>query len=303
MASSSSVITKIYSLDAKIFNFFTGLFVTVHTSTSSNAAVGSALSESNAFRDLHKAFVQQLYSVASVVFTVSSTTSTGSVDTSTVSYGSSDIYLTSTSAIYNPYSPYIYATSSGLSPAAGATDGPSNPNSEGGGSIQISPHVMRQNIILLLFLSACFAFIVAAGVEETMKHFAFRCCRFPSPSNRSSANANQTNSSTTTSNTSAITSTPRTQQNTVGNYISTISNSSYLKDPYKILLYMVAGAVGFETSENIEYVFGAASSHNLLANFLNELMVLGLRVCMPVHAICAVLQAVNLSKVSELLYQ
>jgi len=33
-------------------------------------------------------------------------------------------------------------------------------------------------VLLLLFLNA---YVVAAGVEETMKHFVVRCCPFPTP--------------------------------------------------------------------------------------------------------------------------
>jgi RsiW-degrading membrane proteinase PrsW (M82 family) len=50
------------------------------------------------------------------------------------------------------------------------------------------------------------AYVVAAGVEETMKHFVVRCCSFPSP----------------------------------------------LKDPHAVLVYLMAGALGFATAENIE---------------------------------------------------
>jgi hypothetical protein len=105
-------------------------------------------------------------------------------------------------------------------------------------------------VVLVLFLTA---FVVAAGVEETMKHFAVRCCSFPRP----------------------------------------------LRDPHSILVYLVASALGFATFENIGYVFGVASDEDPDSDYYTvELVTLLLRVLLPVHFICAVLQASQLSKVA-----
>lgn len=121
----------------------------------------------------------------------------------------------------------------------------------------LSPHILRENFFLVLIVLLLMAFVVAAGVEETMKHFVVRCCRFP--------------------------------------YV--------LKDPHIILVYLMSGALGFATSENIEYVFGTKTSpiHGT-SLFVGELFVLAIRILMPVHVICSVLQAANLSKVSSFLY-
>lgn len=74
-----------------------------------------------------------------------------------------------------------------------------------------SPSIIRHNIVIVVLALLVMAFVIAAGVEETMKHFAVRCCKFPAP----------------------------------------------LKDPKSVLVYMMTAALGFATSENIEYVFGA----------------------------------------------
>jgi hypothetical protein len=60
--------------------------------------------------------------------------------------------------------------------------------------------------------------------------------------------------------------------------------------------------LGFATFENIQYVFISGGSGDQLFSksvLINELFVLLLRVLMPIHVICAVLQAINLSKVSD----
>lgn len=74
-----------------------------------------------------------------------------------------------------------------------------------------TPELMRKNFFIVILALFVMAFVIAAGVEETMKHFAVRCCRFPAP----------------------------------------------LKDPKSALIYLMTAALGFATSENIEYVFGA----------------------------------------------
>jgi len=104
-------------------------------------------------------------------------------------------------------------------------------------------------VVIGIFLEA---FVIAAGVEETMKHFIVRYCQFP----------------------------------------------TLLKNPHAILVYLMAGALGFATSENVEYVFGTTGSPIPGANQIEgELFVLLLRVLLPVHVICSVIQAANLSKV------
>lgn len=64
----------------------------------------------------------------------------------------------------------------------------------------------------------------------------------------------------------------------------------------------MSGALGFATKENIQYVFGAMTPDSTAipntSIFLGELLVLFLRILMPVHLICSVMQATNLSKVS-----
>ena len=109
-------------------------------------------------------------------------------------------------------------------------------------------------VLLVLFLMA---FVMAAGVEETMKHFAVRCCRFPRA----------------------------------------------LRDPHSVLVYLVASALGFATFENIGYVFGAAAVDDDIDTddevyYSAEVVTLIARVLLPVHFICAVLQATELSKVA-----
>jgi RsiW-degrading membrane proteinase PrsW (M82 family) len=61
-------------------------------------------------------------------------------------------------------------------------------------------------------------------------------------------------------------------------------------------------ALGFATAENVEYVFGVAATagggkNNPVNLFVGELIVLGMRILLPIHFICAILQAANLSQV------
>jgi len=73
---------------------------------------------------------------------------------------------------------------------------------------------------------------------------------------------------------------------------------SQLKDPDSILVYLLSGALGFATFENIEYVFGTKASPVQGTTLLvGELVVLLFRVLLPIHVICSVLQASQLSKV------
>jgi len=101
--------------------------------------------------------------------------------------------------------------------------------------------------VVVLFLMA---FAMAAGVEETVKHFAVQCCRFPLP----------------------------------------------LAHPNTVLVYMATAALGFSTSENIGYVFGA-SMHGV-DTYTAEVVTLAARVLLPVHFLCSVLQAAELSYVA-----
>ena len=115
-----------------------------------------------------------------------------------------------------------------------------------------SPHVVRRNFPLVVVALLVMAFVIAAGVEETMKHFAIRCCRFPAA----------------------------------------------LRDPHSIRIYLMTAALGFATAENIEYVFGSKGSPFAgTSAFEGELLILLLRIAMPVHIICSVLQSITLSKV------
>lgn len=47
------------------------------------------------------------------------------------------------------------------------------------GVMNVSAEMARRNFWIILLLLFVTAFVIAAGVEETMKHFAVRCCRFP----------------------------------------------------------------------------------------------------------------------------
>jgi RsiW-degrading membrane proteinase PrsW (M82 family) len=115
-----------------------------------------------------------------------------------------------------------------------------------------SPDVVRRNFPLVVVALLVMAFVIAAGVEETMKHFAIRCCRFPAS----------------------------------------------LRDPHSIRIYLMTAALGFATAENIEYVFGSKGSPFAgTSAFEGELLILLIRIAMPVHIICSVLQSITLSKV------
>lgn len=111
--------------------------------------------------------------------------------------------------------------------------------------------LLRDHFPIVMVALFMMAFVVAAGVEETMKHFVVRCCQFPVP----------------------------------------------LREPNAILVYLMAGALGFATSENIEYVFSTvASPIPGTSMIIGEILVLLLRVLMPIHVICSVLQATQLCK-------
>jgi RsiW-degrading membrane proteinase PrsW (M82 family) len=61
---------------------------------------------------------------------------------------------------------------------------------------------------------------------------------------------------------------------------------------HSILIYLMAGALGFACMENITYVFQYGAGGGVGG----ELFVLLLRVCMPIHVICSALQSINLCK-------
>lgn len=112
--------------------------------------------------------------------------------------------------------------------------------------------LMKNNIVVVFIGLFLMAFLIAAGVEETMKYFAVKCCRQLHP----------------------------------------------MSTPHAVLVCLISAALGFATAENIEYVFGAPDGTSSAANvFLTELVVLFTRLLMPIHVICAVLQAAQLSKV------
>lgn len=117
--------------------------------------------------------------------------------------------------------------------------------------------LMRRYIVLVALYCFVMAFVVAAGTEETMKHFAVRCCRMQDGPGGLRRN------------------TP----------------------PQAVMVYLLAAALGFATSENMEYVFGVHTRGGVVGVLLGELTVLALRLLTPVHLICAVIQAANLSKV------
>lgn len=71
-----------------------------------------------------------------------------------------------------------------------------------------------------------------------------------------------------------------------------------MSDPYTVTTYLMAGALGFTTCENMLYVFNSGQSPVPGTSiFVGEMMVLLLRVCLPVHLICSVLQGANLSRI------
>lgn len=116
---------------------------------------------------------------------------------------------------------------------------------------------LRKYFPLVLIYCFIMAFVVAAGVEEVTKHFAVRCCKMNSQTNGIARGAS----------------------------------------PQTVLVYLLTAALGFATAENMEYVFGVHVHGGAMNALVGELTVLSLRLLMPVHLICAVLQAANLSKV------
>lgn len=60
------------------------------------------------------------------------------------------------------------------------TSSNSNANDDNSGFVGgVDPTMLRHNLPLLIIVLLLMAYVVAAGVEETMKHFVVRCCRLP----------------------------------------------------------------------------------------------------------------------------
>lgn len=112
----------------------------------------------------------------------------------------------------------------------------------------------KKHFAIVVIALAIMAYVIAAGVEETTKHFVVHCYQFP----------------------------------------------DRLRDPRTVLIFLLCAALGFETAENIEYVFGTTVSPVRRTSLVvGELFVLGLRQLMPIHAICSVLQAAEYAKVQD----
>lgn len=119
--------------------------------------------------------------------------------------------------------------------------------------IEMQRGALRAHIFVVIFAIAMFSFLVAAGVEETLKHFIVRCCGMP---------------------------------------------KGMLSDPFRVLICLVVGALGFESCENLLFI--AAITTPVLPHtsvFASKLLVLFIRGVLPIHALCATLQAVDLSYV------
>mmetsp|Transcript_19027 Transcript_19027/g.46727 ORF Transcript_19027/g.46727 Transcript_19027/m.46727 type:complete len:630 (+) Transcript_19027:151-2040(+) len=71
-----------------------------------------------------------------------------------------------------------------------------------------------------------------------------------------------------------------------------------LQTPRAVTIALVTAALGFAASENMEYVFGSSRGGGIkgASGYENELFVLLLRSLLPVHAICAAIQAVGVIK-------
>lgn len=110
---------------------------------------------------------------------------------------------------------------------------------------------LLQNMAAPVTLIFLVSFVVAAGVEETLKYFAVRGCYFYSP----------------------------------------------LRSPSTIMVYLLSGALGFATAENILYVFGSGGPLLPGASpWVGEALVLLVRICVPLHAVCALVQANSMAR-------
>ena len=110
---------------------------------------------------------------------------------------------------------------------------------------------LTKNMFAAVLCLLVMSFVVAAGVEETFKHYIVRGCRYPAP----------------------------------------------LKDASTLLVYMLAGALGFALIENLEYVLGTTAAGAATSVLEAKLTVLVFRTMMPIHMVCAALQAAYLAKV------
>lgn len=175
--------------------------------------------------------------------------------------GASDVSATQVlNYVYKQFNQYHDASFSYFSGDSGSANmspfGVDTTDSSGGTSDTFDPSVARKYLLLAVVAMFVMAFVIAAGVEESMKHMAVRCTRFPSLVN--------------------------------------------LKNPRTSMVYLMAAAAGFACAENIEYVFSSAESPIGGSPVVGELFILAMRWCMPVHIICSVLQASQMSMVSWL---
>eukprot|EP01039_Chlorochromonas_danica_P008031 gene8031-8859_t len=121
----------------------------------------------------------------------------------------------------------------------------------------LSHSLLRRYFPLVVVYCILMSFGVAAGVEECTKHFALRFCRL---------NASGT---------------------------AGVPDGVH---PQSLLVYCITIALGFATAENLEYVFSVQTPGSGRRVFLNELTVLALRICLPVHVLCGILQAAQWAK-------
>ena len=137
-------------------------------------------------------------------YTITNTFAAPTEYSSTIDHTYTTATITATADQYASADGYIYypLTSRSLT---GSTSNTTDDSESG-----FTPELMRKNFFIVIIALFIMAFVIAAGVEETMKHFAVRCCRFP----------------------------------------------ALLRDPHSVLVYLMTAALGFATSENIEYVFG-----------------------------------------------
>ena len=130
---------------------------------------------------------------------------------------------------------------------------PQDASSSASPYIEMQRGAMRSHFFPIVVSIAFFCFLVAAGVEETVKHFIVRCCDMP---------------------------------------------KNMLSDPFRVLICLVVGALGFESCENLLFIADITTPvlpHTSV--FASKLLVLFIRGVLPIHALCATLQAVDLSYV------
>lgn len=78
--------------------------------------------------------------------------------------------------------PYMNTTNSsiGLSNSTLLLSPTSYPTSLASNPLQEKRAILKEHIVVVVIGLMLMSYVVAAGVEETMKHFIVRCCRFPS---------------------------------------------------------------------------------------------------------------------------